>query len=187
MRAFSIIGSAHVNDARLFDALEKALRTTRPDQLLLEMPDEAATSGQITGQKPEMSFAYRWAIAHDTPVRGHEPAGFSVLRSELTAARIEQLLEAMNQLLPKLTLRRTIDIFCGIDTPGHPDEVRLAAVLDELIDPQKAAARSHAIVRQIKSLAVAEGTILVICGGAHVPHIAEALPGSRIIRGDYFY
>jgi len=66
-------------------------------------------------------------------------------------------------------------------------EIRLKAVIDELIDPDKALARTQAIITAIRRLAALEGSVLIICGGAHAPHVAAALPGCEIIHGEQFY
>ncbi|MES2343070.1 MAG: hypothetical protein V4597_15460 [Pseudomonadota bacterium] len=187
MQRFSIIGAAHVQNAALFEALEKALDEAAPDQLILEMPDDAVTMGDVAHQKPEMLVAYRWAARRGVPVRGHEPSGPSILRDGLTAERIGALVQEMDTLVSNLTVRRTIDIFCDRGEPETPAEQRLEAVIKDLIDPEKALARTQAMIAAIRHVAIPEGAVLIVCGGVHAPHIAAALPGCRIIHGEHFF
>lgn len=187
MQRFSVIGTAHIDDPELLRALVEALDEAAPDQLILEMPDDAVAAGNVALQKPEMLVAYRWAEKRGIPVRGHEPPGLSVLRDGLAPERRLDLVKEMDGLVSSLTARRTFDIFCKLGPPETLAERRLSAVLDELIDPQKASARTQAIVAAVQQLAAPEGVVLIICGGNHVAQIAEALPGCRIIRGDHFF
>ena len=75
MQRFFIIGTAHLDNPDLFQALESALDDVRPDQLILEIADDAVRRGDLAHQKPEMVCAYRWAERRGTAVRGHEPGG----------------------------------------------------------------------------------------------------------------
>lgn len=187
MQRFSVIGTAHIADPRLLEALEAALDEAGPDQLILEMPDEVATLGAPGGQKPEMVHAWRWAKAHGVPTRGHEPAGPSILRDGLPPQRVSDLLQDMDGLVRDLSPRQTIDIFCRRRAPATPAEQQLSEVIGELIDPDKALIRTRAIVEAIGRLAAPQGSILVICGGNHAPHVAAAFPGCRIIPGAQFF
>lgn len=187
MRSLSVIGTAHIQDPHLFRALEEALEAINPGQLILEMPDETARTGEVAAQKPEMQVAHRWAAQRGVPVRGHEPAGFSVLRDGLPVERIGALVQDMDGLIASLTARGTIDIFCGRVVPESAEERRLSAIIDELIDPKKAIERTDAIIANVQRLAAPEGTVLIICGGNHVQRLAAALPGCRIIHGEHFF
>ena len=187
MRRFSIIGTAHLDDPGLFHALEAALDRLSPDQLILEMPDEAVAIGEVAGQKPEMVLAYHWARRRGVPVCGHEPTGLSVLRDGLTPEELVSLAQEMDTLIATLTVRRTIDVFCQRGVPQSDAERRLSTVIDLLVDPDKALARTWGILAAIQRIAASEGDVLIVCGGAHVPHIAEALKDCRIVSGEYFY
>lgn len=187
MQRFLVIGTAHVEDPGLFRALENVFEATRPDQLILEMPDDVAAAGDVGAQKPEMQCAYRWAKRRGIPVRGHEPPEPSILRDGLTPERIGELAHDMDALVRSLSVRRTIDIFCKLDPPKTVAEERLSAVIDELIDPDRALIRTQAIIAAIRRLAAPRGAIMVVCGGNHAPHIAAALPGCQIIHGDHFF
>lgn len=187
MQRFSVIGAAHVQNSGLFEALERALDEAAPDQLILEMPDDAVTKGDVADQKPEMLIAYRWAERRGVPVRGHEPSGPPILRDGLTPERTGELVQAMDGLVSNLTVRKTIDIFCDRGERETLAEQQLAAVINELIDPEKALARTHAMIDAIRRVAAPQGAVMIVCGGAHAPHIAASLPGCRIIRGDYFF
>ena len=187
MRRFSVIGTAHRDDVDLVRALESALDRAAPDQLILEMPDEAALAGRVKNQKPEMAAAYRWAARHGVPVRGHEPPGLGVLRDGLSPQRIGGLAQQMDALVSGLTVRRTIDIFCQRATARTDAERRLSAVIETLIDPEKALVRTRGIISAIGRVAAPEGHVLILCGGAHVPLIVQTLEGCEIIGGEHFY
>jgi hypothetical protein len=187
MQRLSIIGTAHLRDSDLFDALEAALASAAPDQLILEMPDDLAARGDVTGQKPEMLCAYRWAERCGIPVRGHEPPAPPILRDGLSPEQIGQLANEMDVLVSDMSVRRTIDVFCDRAPPQTGAERRLKAVIHELIDPAKALARTQAIIAEVGRVAAPSGSIMVVCGGAHAPHIAAAFPNSRIIHGEYFF
>ncbi|WP_340645782.1 hypothetical protein [Phenylobacterium sp.] len=187
MARFHVIGTAHVEHPGLFRALEAALDQVAPDQLILEMPDEATTTGEVTGQKPEMVVSYHWARRRGVPVRGHEPPGLSALRDGLTPEALGSLAQEMDALISKLTVRRTIDVFCKRDAPRTVAERRLSTIIDTLVDPDKALARTRGIVGGIKRIAAPEGDVLILCGAAHVPHIAEALEDCRVVSGEHFY
>ncbi len=187
MRRFSVIGTAHRDDVELVRALESALDRAAPDQLLLEMPDEAALAGRMANQKPEMAVAYRWAARRGVPVRGHEPPGLAVLRDGLAPERIGGLAQEMDALISGLTVRRTIDIFCQRATARTDAERRLSAVIEGLVDPEKALVRTRGIIAGIVRLAAPEGHVLVLCGGAHVPLIVQTLDSCEIISGEHFY
>ena len=187
MRRFSIIGTAHLDDPGMFKALGAALDLAAPDQLVLEMPDEAAVTGDVVGQKPEMMAAYRWAESRGVPVRGHEPLGLSVLRSGLTAEQVGSLVQEMDGLVSSLTVRRTIDVFCQRGELENEAERRLSAVIEALVDPELSLVRTRGIIAAIEQVAAPEGHVLILCGGAHVPLVAKALESCQIIHGEYFY
>lgn len=187
MQRFLIIGTAHLDNPYLFRALESALDHADPDQLILEIPDDAVLRGDLAHQKPEMVCAYRWAQRRGTPVRGHEPLGPSILRPELGAERMGELLEAMDRLIADLSVRATIDLFCARREPATNTEERLKAVIDELIDPAHAADRTAGVIDGVRGVAASTGKIVVVCGGAHVSHLADALPGAYIVQGDHFF
>jgi len=187
MRRFSVIGTAHVKNADLFEALEAALEDAAPDQLLLEIPDAAVRSGDMAGQKPEMLMAYQWAKQRGIPIRGHEPAGPPILRDGLDAERLRQLVLEMEALIANLPVRETIDVFCGRSSLESATEQRLDAVVRELVDPQKALARTQAMIKEVHRVASADGAIVIVCGGAHAPHLVTSLPECRIVHGQHFY
>jgi hypothetical protein len=187
MRRLLVIGTPHLADPDLFQALEDALNQADPDQLILEMQDDAAAGGAPVSGSPEMLFAYRWAEKRGVPVRGHEPSGSSILRDSLASERINALDQELRELVRGLSPRRTIDIFLKRGAPETSTERRVDAVVDELIDPQKALDRTQAIIAAIRRVAAPEGTVLIICGGAHTPHIAAALAGCQIIHGEHFF
>ncbi|MDP3635152.1 hypothetical protein [Phenylobacterium sp.] len=187
MQHFFIIGTAHLDNAELFRALESALDQAKPDQLILEIPDSAVLRGDVAYQKPEMVCAYRWAQRRGTPVRGHEPSGPPILRSGLRPERAGELIEAMDRLIADLSVRATIDLFCARREPATNTEEQLRAVIIELIDPIQAANRTTGVIEGVRAVAASTGKIVVVCGGAHVSHVADALPGARIIHGDYFF
>lgn len=187
MQRFLIIGTAHLDNPDLFGALESALDHAEPDQLIVEIPDDAVLRGDLAYQKPEMVRAYRWAQRRGTPVRGHEPLEPSILRRELRPERAGELLEAMDRLIADLSVRAAIDLFCARREPATNTEVRLKAVIDELIDPLHAAERTAAMVARVREVAASDGKVVIICGGAHVSRLADALPGAHIIHGDYFF
>jgi hypothetical protein len=187
MRSLSVIGTAHIQDPHLFRALEEALEAINPGQLILEMPDETARSGEVAAQKPEMQVAYRWAVGRGVPVRGHEPPGFSILRDGLPVERIGALIQDMDELISDLTTRRSIDIFCGRVVPESAEERRLSAIIDELIDPKKAIERTDAIIAAVRRLAAPDGAVVIICGGNHVQRLAATLPECRIVHGEHFF
>jgi len=187
MRRLLVIGTAHVADPVLLNALAVALEAAHPDQLILEMPDECAAAGTVAGQKPEMAFAYRWATARGIAVRGHEPSEPSILREDLSPQRLDELAREMDTLVEGLSVRRTIDIFCKSGLPLTEAEARLSAVIDEMIDPDRALARTEAIIAAVQRLAAPDGVVLVLCGGAHAPHLAARLADCQIVRGDHFF
>ncbi|HQT52340.1 MAG TPA: hypothetical protein PKX06_02510 [Phenylobacterium sp.] len=187
MRRFSIIGTAHLADPGMLEALEAALDLATPDQLVLEMPDEAAVTGDVAGQKPEMMAAYSWAKGRGVPVRGHEPQGLSVLRSGLTTEAIGSLVQEMEGLVSSLTVRRIIDVFCQRGELESEAERRLRVVIEALVDPELSLVRTRGIIAAIEQVAAPQGDVLILCGGAHVPLVARALESCRIIHGEYFY
>lgn len=187
MQSLFVIGTAHIADPRLLKALEDALVAADPGQLILEMPDDAATSGEVASQKPEMLFAYHWAKERGVPVRGHEPSGLSVLRDSLSPEQVDRLVREMDALLLKLSPRRIIDIFCARMSPETPAERRLGALIGELIDSEKGLVRTQAMIAAVRGLAAPDGVVLIVCGGNHVSHMAAMLPGCEIIHGEHFY
>lgn len=187
MQRFSIIGTAHIADPRLLDALEAALDEARPDQLILEMPDEVAARGDIEGQKPEMVRAWRWAQAHGVPVRGHDPPGPPILRDGLSPERIAALVGEMDLLIQDLAPRRIIEMFCGRGFAETPGEARLAAIVQALVDPDKAALRTEAILDAIRERSAREGSIVIVCGGAHAQRLMAALPNCRVLSGEHLF
>ena len=64
---------------------------------------------------------------------------------------------------------------------------RLKAVIDELIDPVHAAERTAGVIEGVREVAAPMGKIMIVCGGAHVPRLADALPGAYIVHDDYFF
>lgn len=187
MREFKIIGTAHIRHPPFLAALEAALDEAAPDQLLLEMPDAVALAGDVAQQKPEMAVAWRWAERRSVPVRGHEPAGPPILKDGLAPERIAKLAEEMDALVQALAPAQLMDIFCDRRPPNSDAEHRLQAVIAELIDQEKALARSNGILEAIGEIAAPTGTILILCGGNHAPHLAAALPRCQIIHGEHFY
>jgi len=187
MRRLLVIGTAHVADPALLAALAVALEAAHPDQLILEMPDACAKAGTLEGQKPEMAFAHRWATERGIEVRGHEPAGPSILRQDLSPERLGELATEMDALVQGLSVRRTIDIFCKSGPPLTDAEARLSSVIDEMIDPDRALVRTEAIIAAVQRLAAPTGVVLVLCGGAHASHLAAQLADCQIIRGDHFF
>lgn len=187
MREFRIIGTAHIRHPPFLKALEAALDEAAPDQLLLEMPDAAALAGEVVQQKPEMTLAWRWAERHGVPVRGHEPAGPPILKEGLAPERIAKLAEEMDALVQALAPAQLLDIFCDRRPPNSDAEHRLQVVITELIDREKALARTRDMLKAVHDLAAPTGTVLILCGGNHAPHLAAALPRCRIIRGEHFY
>jgi len=187
MRRFFIIGTAHLDNADLFGALEMALDRADPDQLIVEIPDDAVLRGDLVHQKPEMVCACRWAFRRGTPVRGHEPAGPTILRGDLQPQRAAELIAEMDRLVAGLSVRVSIDLFCARREPVTGAEKQLRAVIDELVDPALAADRTKGVIEGVHDVAASTGKIVVICGGAHVSRVAAALPGARIVHGDYFF
>ena len=187
MRQFLIIGTAHLDDSDLFGALEATLDQEEPDQLIVEIPDDAVLRGDLRHQKPDMVRAFRWALRRGTPVRGHEPAGPPILRGDLRPERAAELIAEMDRLVASLSVRATIDLFCARREPLAGAEEQLREVIDELVDPARAADRTTDMIDRIHDVAASNGKIMIICGGAHVPRIAGALPGARIVHGDYFF
>lgn len=187
MQRLFVLGTAHIADPRLLMALEDALLAADPDQLILEMPDDAAISGDVASQKPEMLFAYNWARERGVPVRGHEPSGLSVLRDGLSPEQIDGLVQEMDALLLELLPRRIIDLFCARVSPEAPAERRLVALIDELIDREKGLVRTQAMIAAVRDLAAPDGVVLIVCGANHVSHMAAMLPGCEVIRGEHFY
>lgn len=187
MQRFFVIGTVHIADPRLLHAIEAALDASCPDQLILEMPDDVAISGDVALQKPEMVHAYHWALKHGVPVRGHEPSGPSILRDHLPSERIGELVQEMEGLIAELTPRRTIDVFCQRGSPETQTESRLGVVIDALVDRDRALLRTEAIIANVLHFAAREGDILILCGGNHVPQIVAALEGCQIIGGEHFY
>lgn len=187
MQRFFIIGTAHLDNPDLSRALECALDDVRPDQLILEMPDDVVATGEVERQKPDMLVAFRWAKRHGVPVRGHEPSAPSILRSDLTPERMGSLVQEMDALILGLTVRKTIDIFCRRGALETAAEERLSAIINELIDPEKALTRTRAIIVAIRQVAAPDGAVMIICGGAHVAHVSAALPDCQIIHGEHFF
>jgi hypothetical protein len=187
MRRFFIIGTAHLDNADLFGALETALDQINPDQLVVEIPDDAVLRGDLANQKPEMVWACGWALRRGTPVRGHEPAGRPILRGDLQPERAAELIAEMDRLIAGFSVQVTIDLFCARREPATDVEEQLKAVIRELVDPARALDRTTEVIKGVHAVAAPTGKIVVICGGAHVPRVAGALPGAHIVHGDYFF
>ena len=187
MQRFFIIGTAHLDNPDLFQALESALDDVRPDQLILEIPDDAVRRGDLAYQKPEMVCAYRWAERRGTAVRGHEPGGPSILRREVPPERTGELLAAMERLIAELSVRAAIDLFASRREPVSKKEEQLRAVIDELIDPALAADRTKGIIDGVRCVAAPTGKIVIVCGAAHVAKVTDALPNAQIVHGAYFF
>jgi hypothetical protein len=188
MRSFRVIGCSHGGEEAVLAALATTLEGLAPDQLILEIPDDAAEAGALGWQSPEMVWAHDWAHRHGVPVRGYEPEPrLSILRAELGPDRIAELVEAVRRLGRQITPQRAIDLYSRGAAPQTPVETRLKVLDAELIDPAKAMQRTQAIISNIKVLARKAGTIVILCGASHTPHIAAALEPCEIVRGAYFY
>lgn len=93
----------------------------------------------------------------------------------------------MDRLIADLSVRATMDVFCARREPATDKEAWLKSVLDELIDPVQAAKRTTGMIVKVREVSAASGEIMIICGGAHVSRLADALPGARIVRGEFFF
>ena len=187
LRSFRVIGCSHHGDASVLAALRGQLEELSPKQLILEIPDGADTD-TLRWQSPEMVWAYHWARRHSVPVRGYEPMPrISILRTGLHQDRIAELVEEVRRLGREISPQRSIDLYSRGSTPRTPTEERLRELDAQLIDPERAMARTQAIIENIKVLAENGGTVVIICGSNHTPHIARELENCEIIHGEYFY
>lgn len=184
---FFVIGSSHSREAAALAAVSTALDTISPDQLILEMPEDAPKTGALVWQSPEIVLAFNWAQKRGVPTCGYEPKGHSILRDGLTTDRINELVEEIRRLGSELTPQRGIELYSKNSPPRSATEERLKVLDAELIDPQKAMARTKAIVDVIRTMAQDAGTVLIIGGSNHTPYIAASLPGCEIVRGEHFY
>jgi hypothetical protein len=188
MRQFKVIGCSHSAEDGVLLALEGLLENLSPNQLILEIPDDADQADSLKWQSPEMVWAYHWAQRNGVPVRGYEPRPpMSILRAELGPDRIGELVEEIRRLGREVSPSRAVELYSKGSAPQTPTEERLKVLDEQLIDPRRAAARTQAIVENIELLAQENGVIVILCGSNHTPHIARALESCEIVGGEHFY
>lgn len=186
MRRLIVIGTAHCADAAAMRALKAALEAARPDRVLLELPPSAGTLDGAELGSPEMLSALRWATARGVPVRGYDE-GWSVIRPDIPADQVLALATEMGDICDAIGARRSIDLFCRDAAAGNLAEDRLLRLIEILVDPRRAAARTQAIARSLGRLIPDSGSIAIVCGASHAAGIAAALPDSEILHGEQFY
>ena len=188
MRSIRVIGCSHNGEDCVLAALGDLLDDLSPTQLILEIPDNAAETGALRWQSPEMVWAYNWAQQRGLPIRGYEPVPhMSILRAELSPDRIAELVEEVRRLGREIGPQRAIDFYSRGYAPRTPTELRLKELDAELIDPVRAKGRTQAIIENIKVMAQQAGTVVIVCGSNHTPHIARAFENCEIASSEFFY
>lgn len=189
MARIFVIGSAHGDAPELLRDIEDALERLAPDLVILEMPDDAPATGALSWQNAEVRFAYDWAVNHAIPVRGCDPqefTGVAIFRADLDGERAREIVAEIRRLFPQLTPRRGIELYTKRLPPETPTERRLIALDSELIDPEKAAARTRAIKANVERLARGAHRAVVICGSNHAPVLIQGAHAERVTADTFF-
>lgn len=172
-----IVGTLHLGLTRKNDLL-KLLEEIRPDQLLVELPEEKSARERAARFSDEMNFAAMWAGTKGIPVAYFDTEE-SVLKDgisdedatyhELVRRQVEEIKAFSWQELNKKEPWR---------------EGRLASAQQafwrECIDPHKWEHREEEMLKNIQRLKQAHGTVLILTGSGHLDFFERELPEAEL-------
>lgn len=173
MRKIYLIGTLHAGYTPN-DELKEVLEEIRPNQVLVELPNEARE--ELSERKiypTEMVFAYDWAIENNINTGkfdvSEEHSYFNKGRGPEDPEYVKYLKD-LEETLKKYSWKEFNNPELN-ESLEHPME-------DVLFDKEQANIREQAMLRNILDIIDDEGVVVIITGAAHLKYFKENLPES---------
>ena len=168
MRKIVIIGVLHAGLTPESE-LEEVLEKYGPDQLLIEIVEKDIIERKLDSYPPEMVFAYTWAKKKKVKVSGFD-SKTRILKAGMTEEDNQKVVDDQKMLMKNYSWRdmNQMEYLRKLNTHSARN----------LIDPKKEEKRELEMVRNINTLMIKEGKILVITGCGHLIFFEKHIPSA---------
>jgi pheromone shutdown protein TraB len=172
MNRIIIIGTFHLGLTPKNDLL-KILEDIKPDQLLVEFPQEESARVHASQHSDEMDFAVTWAATKTIPV-DYFDADVSILRNGISEENPEY-----QQLVNEQVEEIKAFSWQTLNKKEPWQEGRLASIertlFRKFFDPQKWTDREEQMLENIKKIKSTQGTVLILTGAGHLDFFEREL------------
>lgn len=157
--------------------LRRILEEIKPDQLLLELPEEAGARVEAARHSDEMAFADRWARTKGVST-GYFDVDMSILRDGISEEDPEYM-ELVNREVAELQAYSWQEL-----NRKEPWQMgKLASTQREFwrrfFDEEKWDRREKGMLENIRRLRKSNGTVLILTGAGHLDFFQRELPDAE--------
>ncbi len=179
MQRVVIIGTLHLGLTPL-NELKSTLETLKPNQVLVELPQNIEDKIKTESSSNEMVFAANWAQINNIPVGCFDVDEGNTLKDGISENN-EDYLDLVKQQVSEIKAFSWKEL----NNDRLWREGRLGKIERKLytdcVDNKKDEAREERMLENIKRLMLPNGTIVILTGIGHLNFFEKNLPDSEIL------
>jgi hypothetical protein len=168
-RKIIVIGTMHNMFPKAKGELDRILEKINPDQVFVEIDSKDLNSKALNSYPKEMIFAYKWALKNKKVI-GAFDIDMELNKKESTQEKENKIEKDWMNKYAKKDWR-----YFNKDTSKIRESIW---TIEKILDKKKILTRQKIMLKNIKNLALKEGTILVLTGAFHLDFFSKNLKGA---------